>query len=380
MASIRTNERADGSYSYTVLWRDPKDGLRSRTYDDADKAKDLKAFLDANGNSFAKASQAKAAKRSKAPLVHAVILDHVEQLGGDVEPGTRATYRGMIPIYFGEGSIGHTPVDKLTREAVREWFDNMDRAVKTKKNVHALLSAALRTELRRGKESWIETNVAEGIRSPKSTKKTRDPVFLTKKELKALTNAMPSEVYRRMVDLKAYTGLRWGEITALRPSHIRNHKGRLVINVREAWKRHAGKTEGQPLGAPKTSKGTRSITIGKKADKRFRPWLESVENDNLIFTVPSTGEKITSSYFSRIIWTPTVAELLKKGENGEKPKLHARPTPHDLRHTHASMLIEAGVDFLTIQERLGHESITTTTGTYGHLRNDADANAADALD
>lgn len=42
--------------------------------------------------------------------------------------------------------------------------------------------------------------------------------------------------------------------------------------------------------------------------------------------------------------------------------------------------IETGVDLVVIQERLGHESITTTVGTYGHLRIDADANAADALD
>lgn len=380
MASIRTNKRKDGSSSYTVLWRDPQEGQLSRTFEVHDKAKDLKAFLDANGNSFKLANQAKGRAKSRAPLVHEIVTNHIDQLGGDVEPGTRATYRGMVPIYFGEDSIGFIPVDKLSRDDVRDWFDTMQRAVKTKKNVHALLSAALRTELRRGDDSWIESNVAEGIRSPKSTKKTRDPVFLSKDELSALTDAMPSEVYRRMVDLKAYTGMRWGEITALRPSHVRNLRGRLVIYVREAWKRHAGKEQGQPLGAPKTSKGTRTITLGKAAADRFKPWLDGVEGDGLVFTVPSTGEKITSSYFSRIIWTPTCAKLLVKGEDGSKPELHARPTPHDLRHTHASMLIEAGIDFMTIQERLGHESITTTIGTYGHLRNDADANAADALD
>lgn len=376
MASIRVRERADGTFSYTVNWRDPDSGVKSRTFDTEEKAEELKEFLDANGNSFKLANEAKGRKKSKAPTVHEVIAKHLDSLGGEVEPGTVGTYRGMAKIYFEE--IGPIPVDKLTRDRVRRWFDEIDRAAKTKKNVHALLSASLRTELKQS-SPWISANVAEGIRAPKSMKKTRDPVFLSKRELTALIDSMPAEVYRRMLDLKAYTGLRFGEITALRPSHIRMQRGRMIIYVREAWKRHAGKELGQPLGAPKTTKGTRSITLGKAATERFEPWLEGVKGDALIFTVPSTGEKITSSYFSRIIWTPSVAPLLK-GIDGAKPKLHARPTPHDLRHTHASMLIEAGVDFMTIQERLGHESITTTIGTYGHLRNDADANAADALD
>lgn len=378
MASIRKNERKNGSNSYTVLWRDPEDGQSSRTFDDHDKAKDLKAFLDANGNSFKLANEAKGRMRSKAPTVQEAIEWHIDALGGNVEPGTARDYRSFLRRHF--ESIKGIPLDQLTSTHVRNWFDAIPLAPKSKKNVHALLSAALRTELKRkDRDPWIKSNVAEGIRTPKSTKKTRDPVFLSKDELQALIDALPAEVYRRMIDLKAYTGLRFGEITALRRSHVRFVRGRYLVDVREAWKRHAGKEAGQPLGAPKTQKGTRTVTLGKAAAERFKPWLENIEGDNLIFTVPSTGTQITSSYFSRIIWRPTIDKLMAP-EDKSKPKLHARPTPHDMRHTHASMLIEAGVDLPTIQERLGHESITTTIGTYGHLRFEADANAADALD
>ncbi|MHC6175487.1 tyrosine-type recombinase/integrase [Glutamicibacter sp. X7] len=376
MATISERKQKSGAVSYRVQWRDPDEGLMSRTFPDPDKAKDLQAFLNANGNSFKLANEAKGRVKSKAPSVREIIDRHIDGLGGNIEPGTARDYRSFARRHFTD--LGGIPVDQLTTSHVRTWFDAMALAPKSKKNVHALLSAALRTELRR-KDSWIEANVAEGIRTPKSTKKTRDPVFLSKDELQTLIDALPSEVYRRMIDLKAYTGLRFGEITALRRSHVRFVRGRYLIDVREAWKRHAGKEDGQPLGAPKTSKGTRTVTLGKAAAERFVPWLEKVKGDDLIFTVPSTGSQITSSYFSRIIWRPTIDTLMKPAEGG-KPKLHARPTPHDMRHTHASMLIEAGVDLPTIQERLGHESITTTIGTYGHLRFDADANAADALD
>lgn len=378
VATIQKRQLKQG-YSYRVVWREPDGTLQQRTYrNDEEKAKDLKRFLDSNGNSMNIAQQAKLRSLSTAPTVRELVHHHIENLGGEVEPGTVQTYRGMLRIYFTGTGIGETPIDVLTTSQVRTWFDELERSPKTKKNVHALLSASIRTELRQDKPR-IKANVSEGVRAPKSVKKTRDPVFLEKDEVAALVDAMPSEVYRRMIDLKAYTGLRFGEITALRAGHISQRKGRMIISVRDAWKRHAGREVGQPLGAPKTNKGTREITLSVGTATRFKPWLESIKGDGLIFTVPSTGTQITSSYFSRIIWKPTIDALMNP-EDGGRPKLHARPTPHDLRHTHASWLIDAGRNFMEIQERLGHESITTTIGTYGHLRNDADANAADSLD
>jgi integrase len=53
---------------------------------------------------------------------------------------------------------------------------------------------------------------------------------------------------------------------------------------------------------------------------------------------------------------------------------------HALRHAHASMLIRAGVDILTISRRLGHAKVSTTLDTYGHLIEGADAEAAKAME
>ena len=53
---------------------------------------------------------------------------------------------------------------------------------------------------------------------------------------------------------------------------------------------------------------------------------------------------------------------------------------HSLRHTHASMLIAAGMDILTISRRLGHVSPTVTLGVYGHLIHGSDDRAAQIMD
>jgi integrase len=53
---------------------------------------------------------------------------------------------------------------------------------------------------------------------------------------------------------------------------------------------------------------------------------------------------------------------------------------HDLRHTHAALLIAQGVHPKVVQDRLGHASITTTLDTYGHLMTGLDEAAAEALD
>jgi integrase len=55
-------------------------------------------------------------------------------------------------------------------------------------------------------------------------------------------------------------------------------------------------------------------------------------------------------------------------------------TLHGLRHTHASQLIAAGMDVLTISRRLGHANPTITLGVYGHLFSNTDARAAEIME
>ena len=67
-------------------------------------------------------------------------------------------------------------------------------------------------------------------------------------------------------------------------------------------------------------------------------------------------------------------QILSRNNNLKKIRIH------DLRHSHASLLINQGEDYLVVKERLGHASITTTIDTYSHLYPSKQKDLANKLD
>lgn len=113
--------------------------------------------------------------------------------------------------------------------------------------------------------------------------------------------------------------------------------------------------------------------LSVRASARLQEDMAAHGSKDLIYARPGGGH-LRNGWFHDHVWGPAMAELAGRGLRSERPVLH------DLRHTNASWLLAAGVPIHTVSARLGHESITTTVNTYGHLVNDADRLAADALD
>jgi len=91
--------------------------------------------------------------------------------------------------------------------------------------------------------------------------------------------------------------------------------------------------------------------------------------DEHVFTMP-TGSPVNEGYRSRT-WRQAVKDAGLAGRG---------PRPHDLRHTHASLLILAGVPLTVVQRRLGHATIAITSDVYGHVSPAAERLAASAMD
>ncbi|WP_307797817.1 site-specific integrase [Streptomyces laculatispora] len=143
--------------------------------------------------------------------------------------------------------------------------------------------------------------------------------------------------------------------------------------VRRAWKRD-GKS-GYYLGTPKSRRGRRTLRVSSTVlDAFVELGLYQLDRDSL-FWANDSGERLHySSFYDR--WTRAV-ERAKK--DGVLP-VEKTPTPHDLRHSHAAVLISDGRSLTYVQRRLGHESIKTTSDTYGHLLPQADDDAMDTIE
>ena len=163
----------------------------------------------------------------------------------------------------------------------------------------------------------------------------------------------------------SYAGLRWDEITGLRIQRLDLLRRTLTVTEAASEVRgHISFTE------PKTTASRRSVVLPRFLCDEIAAHLATYPpNDNaLIFTSPH-GDPLRRTNFRRRVWVPTTEATGLEGVRF-----------HDLRHTHAAMLIAQGEHPKVIQSRLGHASITTTLNTYGHLFEGLDEAAADRRD
>lgn len=284
--------------------------------------------------------------------------EHIANLVG-VEEGTRRRYLRTVERDMAD--LDHLPLDALTERTVAGWVRALERAGasgKTVRNKHGILSAILATAVRAG---HIPANVAHGTRLPRTVRD--EMVFLTHDEYATLLGCVAPR-WQPLVATLAGTGLRWSEATALQVGDVSLTGG--TVRVTRAWKYTAG--QGHRVGPPKSSRSRRTVQLAPETVEVLRPLVAGRRPGEWVFT-NSHGGPVRSAAFHEGVWHPAV----------DAADLGKRPRVHDLRHTCASWLIAAGLPLPYVQDHLGHESITTTVGTYGHLMPESRGRIAAAL-
>jgi integrase len=322
---------------------------------------------------------AEPAEPAGGPTVAAWVADYVEHLSA-ISGSTRREYKSIVRWHIEGTALGAAPLGAITRDDVRAWVRHHEgrSAPKSIGNFRALLSAALAEAVHAGR---IGANPCTGIRLPRRDNYlTRDATatFLTPAQVEKLAQALP-ERYGFIPPMLARTGLRWGELTALTVDDLALDAKPPTLTVARAWKRDE---VGQfYVGPPKTRRSRRTIALDAATCCLLRPLVAGKRPSDLIVTAPNGRDHLPHSTFLRH-WH---AALVGDG-TPEKPGLIAAGVVprsvriHDLRHTHASWLISAGVPLPVIQRRLGHESISTTVNVYGHLLPETDQTVVAALD
>lgn len=298
-------------------------------------------------------------------------LDPASGLLTGIEPGTRAGYERAARLSF-LPMLGQYPIDSIQKVDVGRWVAWQEQqpslrrpgskiAAKTVKNYHAILSSVMAAAVAEGLRP---DNPAYRTRLSRGTK--REGVFLTPDEFATILHFAPPK-WERFLLFLAGSGCRWGEATALTWGDLNLTATPPTVRVDKAWKKSA--TSSPILKHPKSSRARRTISLSADVvDALGTPGRST----DLIFP-GQRGNHLWYSSFREITWVPTIARAQDEelcAEEGLEP-LTKTPTLHDLRHSHASWLIAAGAPLPFIQARLGHESITTTINTYGHLQPEA---------
>ena len=187
--------------------------------------------------------------------------------------------------------------------------------------------------------------------------KAEEMKIWTREEYERFAGKIDKSSMRLAFDILFYTGIRSGELLALTPADVLPDR-KLSINKNYA------KVKGQELFlVPKTPKSKRTLAIPDFLYDNIQEYISRLYGIG-------PGERIF--YFTK--------SALDKEIKRTAPKAGLEPIRvHDLRHSHASLLIEMGFGILEISERMGHESAKTTLDTYSHLYPDKDQQLADAL-
>lgn len=288
-----------------------------------------------------------------------LVIDYMEYCKTRLKPTTFANKEYLITTkllpYFAKmplSTIEVSTVMKWQNELIK---DSRNYAPTYLKTVHNQLSAILNYAV---KYYSLPFNAAAKCGSM-GKKNAESMQIWTKEEFDNFIVAVSDKPASQLIfTLLFYSGMRSGELLALTLNDFDFEKG--SVNITKTYSRLNGS---DLIQEPKTPKSRRSVTLPHQVlamVKEYMQHLYQYRPDERLFTV--------TKYY--------LHHEMRRGCKHSKVKVIR---VHDLRHSHASLLIELGFSPLLISERLGHENIETTLNTYSHLYPNKHSEVSDKL-
>ena len=209
----------------------------------------------------------------------------------------------------------------------------------------------------------IPRNPCSGVKAPRRQHRSRG--YLTHPQVELLADEVGD--YATVVRFLAYTGLRWGEMAALRVESFDMLRRR--VNIREAVAEVGGKLV---WSTPKSHE-RRSVPFPAFLAEPLAALMVGKQRGDLVFGSAEGAVLRVST------WRPRVFNVAVKRIQENLPAFPT-VTPHDLRHTAASLSISAGANVKAVQTMLGHASAVLTLDTYADLFPDDLEQVSAALD
>ncbi len=350
MSSIEKRTRG-GNVTWQARWRDPDGRQRKRSFT---KRSDADRYLTGVEHSVIVGAYVDPGRSRVTVGAWAQ-----QWLDGQVQlkASTRYRYESLLRCQV-LPSWETVPLAKVTHAGVGTWVARLSAAglsPATVRQAYRVLSLVLALAVRDGR---LSRNPADGVRLPRIV--TSRKRFLTHEQVAALAGA--AGPHGLVVLALAYTGLRFGELAALRVSRVDLLRRRL--EVAESVTEVNGRAV---FGTPKSHQ-SRSVPVPRFLVDDLAVHMAGKAPTDLVFSAPAGGV-LRVGNFRRRHFDRAARDVGLEGL-----------TPHELRHTAASLAIASGASVKGVQRMLGHASAALTLDVYsGLFEDDLDA-VAERLD
>jgi Site-specific recombinase XerD len=279
-------------------------------------------------------------------------------------PRTRELYEDHFRLHI-RPHLGALMLGALKPQTIRTWRKRLlDAGVTEPQAVKAycLLRAILNTAVKEDaiiRENPCRIKGYDRYHTPERPIATVDQVY-------RLADEMPAR-YRALILVAAFSGLRWGELAALRRADVD-----LVEGVIRVPRKLAALRNRMEFGPPKSEAGRRSVTLPAAALAALRPHLlefVNADQEALVFTGDKGGLLRTGNFGRAVKWAASV----------KRAGLPAGFHFHDLRHTGNNLAAASGASTRELMHRMGHSSMRAAL-IYQHATSERDREIAEAMD
>jgi integrase len=286
---------------------------------------------------------------------------------GKITPKTAERYRELLNNQI-TPHLGAKSVQKLNPADIERWHAALitkgrkggsgGLSARTIGHAHRLLSKALKEAMR---HDLVARNAAAMEAPPKVD--ADEVVVLNNEQVKRLVNTLRDRAMYPRAITALFTGIRRGELLALRWNRVDlespNNKH---VKIREALEETRN---GVRLKTPKTKNSVRDVSLPDIVVNALRELRRKQLEHRLTFGLGKLPDD--ALLFPKMDGTPQSPRAFSKEWATVAAVIGLPVTFHALRHTHASHLIDAGIDVVKISRRLGHASPTVTLKIYAHL-------------
>ena len=357
-------QRSKGTWSIVIdVGRDPKTGKRRQQWHTVKGTKkDAERELREKLRSLETGAYVKPQKISLGEYLEHWIQSYVVI---HTSPRTAEGYQAIVDRYL-IPALGAIPLCQLQPQHLENYYAHAlshgrldgkgGLSARTVLHQHRVLSQALSHAVKQG---LLARNVAEAVAAPRPGRSRM--ATLSFADVPRFLDAARRTPYYILFYAALYTGMRRGELLGLRWCDIDLGKASISV-VQTLYRLSSGEFV---IKEPKSPHSRRLVSLSPSLAELLRGYHAEQEAQKILLGTTLTGQDLVFAHPDGSPLDPSTVthafgKLIKKAE---LPHIRF----HDLRHTHATLMLKGGVHPKIVSERLGHANIGITLDTYSHV-------------